>query len=482
MSIPAQVRADTPALGVDLQLIGPAEGLDVSSLVIGSPELQRTLDGPTVLTIELTDPDRYLLQNGVVDSRNFTGVDGVRLEQAALSIRERSLVLTFEDAIVRALKRRRDPKVWAAGTLTRQQLAKALAAEAGVAIDVDPEKRGPIADAVTRNMTSKASASGVTGQRDYTADPTSDDTSWSLLGSLASDIDWRCCSDGERILFGSDAWLMARQPAIPLAERESGVVSITAELDDDQAANRASVTVDVDLWAIPPGQAVSLTRMGPADGDWLVESFRRPLRVRKRGTVDLIRARVSLVEPVKPPEGATGDAGELDYLDDPYTIATPSTSARAAERANGTPLGKFMDYALAAVGRGYVLGANGPNAYDCSGLVQQAARAAGLNFPKPVIEQVGRIRRGQGRLISVKEALMTRGALLYRATPGGSNGNGNHIAISLGDGNRTVEARGKAYGTGIFGNAAGRQWDGGFIIDFSRQVNAVGSGQIGGPR
>lgn len=483
MSIPAQVRADTPQLGVNLQLIGPAEGLDVSSLVIGRPLFERTLDGPTVLTVELADEHRTLLSSGAFDSRNFTGLSGVRLEQAALSIGEASVTLTFEDALVRALKRAKTPKVWAAGTLTRQQLAQALAAEVGVAIDVDPEKRGPIADAVTRNMTSKATEGGEVGQRTYTAVKDGDESSWSLLGSLASDVDWRCCSDGERILFGSDAWLMARQPALELVERQGPVIAITAELDDDQASSRASVRVHTELWAIPPGQSVSLPKaMGLASGTWLVETFTRPLR-ETEGTVKLIRQRSSLIEPVAPPAGSTGDAGELDYLTDAlggYGGTAPSTSARALERANSGPLERFMVYALAQQGKPYKLSASGPDRFDCSGLVQQAAKAAGLNLPKPVTEQVSRLRRGQGRMISTQEALRTRGALLYRSKPNGGNGNGNHIAISMGDGFRTMEARGAAYGCGIFGNAAGRQWDGGAVIDFSRQDTGVSTGRIGG--
>jgi len=53
--------------------------------------------------------------------------------------------------------------------------------------------------------------------------------------------------------------------------------------------------------------------------------------------------------------------------------------------------------------------------------------------------------------MSVEEALRTPGALLFRA------GDPNHIAISLGDG-RTMEARGRRYGTDIFDNAASREW------------------------
>ena len=62
---------------------------------------------------------------------------------------------------------------------------------------------------------------------------------------------------------------------------------------------------------------------------------------------------------------------------------------------------------------------------------------------------------GQCRLISVESAIATRGALLVR----GPNG---HIAISLGNG-WTIEARGKAYGVGIF-PANGRAWTTGAII------------------
>ena len=41
-----------------------------------------------------------------------------------------------------------------------------------------------------------------------------------------------------------------------------------------------------------------------------------------------------------------------------------------------------IQFALSQVGKPYQWGATGPNAYDCSGLVQSAYRAAGINLPR----------------------------------------------------------------------------------------------------
>jgi hypothetical protein len=61
--------------------------------------------------------------------------------------------------------------------------------------------------------------------------------------------------------------------------------------------------------------------------------------------------------------------------------------------------------------------------------------------------------RQKGTIIPLEQAIRTRGALLF------ANG---HVAISLGDG-RTIEARGRAYGVGIF-NARGRSFHTGALI------------------
>jgi peptidoglycan DL-endopeptidase CwlO len=49
--------------------------------------------------------------------------------------------------------------------------------------------------------------------------------------------------------------------------------------------------------------------------------------------------------------------------------------------------GAALNFALAQRGEPYVFGANGPNQWDCSSLMQQAYKAAGVNIPRTTYDQ-----------------------------------------------------------------------------------------------
>ncbi|WP_187347065.1 C40 family peptidase [Nocardiopsis sp. CNR-923] len=51
--------------------------------------------------------------------------------------------------------------------------------------------------------------------------------------------------------------------------------------------------------------------------------------------------------------------------------------------------GAALDFAYAQVGKPYIYGGTGPNGYDCSGLVQAAWRAGGVNLPRTTYAQAG---------------------------------------------------------------------------------------------
>ncbi|MEW5741886.1 MAG: peptidoglycan-binding protein [Myxococcota bacterium] len=114
----------------------------------------------------------------------------------------------------------------------------------------------------------------------------------------------------------------------------------------------------------------------------------------------------------------------------------------------------FVSKALDQKGDRYVFGAEtnlkdkNPGVFDCSELVQWAAAQAGINLVDGSQNQ-----RAACKSISVEQALRTRGALLF--TDG-------HVAISLGNG-KTIEARGRDYGVGVF-SAYGRGWEEGGLI------------------
>jgi cell wall-associated NlpC family hydrolase len=152
--------------------------------------------------------------------------------------------------------------------------------------------------------------------------------------------------------------------------------------------------------------------------------------------------------------GSLGSAGGLSGLTGLAGLTgantpTPSITANAAA---------FVDTALEQAGKKYVFGATvaptdtNPKAFDCSELVQWAAERNGVQLPRTAGQQYATLA-AQGDAISVDQALRTPGALLFSfsSTPtvGGAEPGHAHVAISLGDG-RTIEARGRAYGVGVF--------------------------------
>lgn len=144
------------------------------------------------------------------------------------------------------------------------------------------------------------------------------------------------------------------------------------------------------------------------------------------------------------------------------TSAGPAATT-SSPSGKGTKLASdFVAFAQSMAGHQYVYGATpsltdpSPGAFDCSSLVQWAAAQTGIRLPRTSGQQYAACAAAPGAggtLIPVDEAIWTRGALLFR----GKNG-ADHVAISLGDGATTIEARGHAYGV-VNAPTGGRQWD-----------------------
>lgn len=140
----------------------------------------------------------------------------------------------------------------------------------------------------------------------------------------------------------------------------------------------------------------------------------------------------------------------------------------------------FVEAALAQFGDEYVFGATAvgpdPAAFDCSELAQWAAEQVGVDIPRSSQEQYLALK-SQSSLISVEDALHTKGALLfyfpYEPT-GGTRPPGAHVAISLGDG-RTVEAN---PGTGVTVLEAGDRFThAGVVPGLAETAVTMSSGQ-----
>lgn len=100
------------------------------------------------------------------------------------------------------------------------------------------------------------------------------------------------------------------------------------------------------------------------------------------------------------------------------------------------PLDKVLEYALDQVGDPYRWGAEGPDGFDCSGLVYAAFKAAGFDVQRTTASVIGRGGGGYGHVSrSADLARAQAGDVLYYDNPGATD----HVAIYLGNG-QMVEA------------------------------------------
>ena len=119
-------------------------------------------------------------------------------------------------------------------------------------------------------------------------------------------------------------------------------------------------------------------------------------------------------------------AGELVDLP---TIHLPArTPAAGGDDARAT---RAVAFALRQRGKPYRWGAQGPYAFDCSGLTWAAWRAAGVTIPRTAADQLADLPRARGRL--------RPGDLLIYRTDGPSR---RHVAMVVAPG-RMVEALGR---------------------------------------
>jgi peptidoglycan DL-endopeptidase CwlO len=112
----------------------------------------------------------------------------------------------------------------------------------------------------------------------------------------------------------------------------------------------------------------------------------------------------------------------------PFVKASCSTPLPAPSEVAG----RAMQFALGEVGKPYVWGATGPNAYDCSGLMLRAYESAGVTLPR-----VARQQYWAGAQLPVRQA--QPGDLLFWGYDTSNPDSIHHVAMYLGNG-RMVEA------------------------------------------
>jgi cell wall-associated NlpC family hydrolase len=115
----------------------------------------------------------------------------------------------------------------------------------------------------------------------------------------------------------------------------------------------------------------------------------------------------------------------------PAMAAPEPPGTRRAWPASGSGPARAVAFALGQRGKLYRWGAEGPHAFDCSGLTWAAWRAAGVGIPRTAAAQLAALPRASGRL--------QPGDLVIYPSRGPSR---RHVAMVVGPG-RMVEARGR---------------------------------------
>jgi peptidoglycan DL-endopeptidase CwlO len=104
------------------------------------------------------------------------------------------------------------------------------------------------------------------------------------------------------------------------------------------------------------------------------------------------------------------------------TADVTASAAAPAPAASGSAAA-VVAFVRAQLGKAYVMGATGPGAFDCSGLVQAAYRSIGVDLPR-----VSESQSTAGRQVSLDD--LEPGDVLYW----GSAGSAYHVAIYVGGG------------------------------------------------
>ncbi|MFF9807194.1 NlpC/P60 family protein [Streptomyces coeruleorubidus] len=100
------------------------------------------------------------------------------------------------------------------------------------------------------------------------------------------------------------------------------------------------------------------------------------------------------------------------------TLAAPGSATAEAPNSRAAAA---VSYAYQKLGSPYVWGATGPNAFDCSGLVQAAYRSAGVSLPRTTYSQID-----AGRRVSRSELLPGDLVFFYAGI--------SHVGIYVGNG------------------------------------------------
>lgn len=208
-----------------------------------------------------------------------------------------------------------------------------------------------------------------------------------------------------------------------------GVLSTLAVAGASGSANAAEPvtqtlelpTLTADL-AAQVAQSADATQQAAANYQLQAERDAAAAKAAKKAKADLAEAKEKAEAKKKAAEEARKAAAERAARDAERPSLSTATTTTASAPASGS-VATVISFLKAQVGDAYVMGATGPNAWDCSSLVQAAFRQVGVDLPR-----VSQDQSTVGTDIPLSQIQV--GDILYW----GGKGSAYHTGVYIGNG------------------------------------------------
>lgn len=421
------------------------EGKTLTSNVaeaVTAAEVELTIDGAPTLTLALRDPHLKLLRSGMFGSRVTAQVDGHSFELVQVKKQGRQITTVFEDLAVAAMRRRKNPRKAAGGTVTRPQFAQALVAE-------DPWIKFRTMPGHTERAKVEL-ARGKFPEPGQKVEVGDQEDTWEALGRLAGEVGWTRFTVRNDVWFVPEAFLILGTPT-KIREHEGGVHDFDFDFDIGKPAATATVTVDIARWALPPGAVIQIGNMGPANGRWLVASVRRSL-FSTRATVGLKRPDPTLPEPEPPPPPTSAELGPEGSSSSGSgagkSVNTGSASAKGyvwpvrgrVSSGFGPRWGRLHAGVDISVGVGTPVGATKAGTVTFAGTAGGYGYAVYIEHDGGVVSRYGhlsKIQAARGQSVKAGQQIGLSGGA--KGAPGAGNSRGPHLHFEIRPGNKPAD-------------------------------------------
>ncbi|MFJ4471955.1 C40 family peptidase [Streptomyces sp. NPDC089424] len=213
-----------------------------------------------------------------------------------------------------------------------------------------------------------------------------------------------------------------------------GILSTVAVAGASASANAAEpVTQTIELPTLTAdlsaqvAQSADATQLAAANYELQAERDAAAAQAAKEAKADLAVAKKKAEARKKAAEEARQAAAERAARDaERATLSTTSEASGASDAVSvpsGGSVATVIAFLQAQVGDAYVMGASGPNAWDCSSLVQAAFKQVGVDLP--------RVSQDQSMVgTEVGTSNLQVGDILYW----GGKGSAYHVGVYIGNG------------------------------------------------